>query len=109
MYFVESTDSTTITAIGVFLTSNLKTANKCAELIASGLVVISPIFYGHNLLNYREMPGDWKFWQNFCETFLVKSDELWVYKIEGWDLSTGLLSEIELAKQLNIPIRYIEL
>lgn len=87
----------------------LKTANKCAELIASGLVVISPIFYGHNLLNYKEMPGDWKFWQNFCETFLVKSDELWVYKIEGWDLSTGLLSEIELAKKLNIPIRYIEL
>jgi len=85
------------------------TANKCAELISEGNVVISPIFYGHNLLKFRDMPGDWEFWKNFCESFLYKSDELWVYKIEGWDQSTGLQSEIDLAKKLNIPIRYIDL
>ena len=86
----------------------LKTATKCAELISQGLVVISPIFYGHNLLNYKEMPSDWEFWKNFCESFLIKSDELWVYMIDGWDQSTGVKGEIELALKLNIPIRYIE-
>lgn len=30
----------------------LKTASKVAELTSQGLVVMSPIFYGHNLLNY---------------------------------------------------------
>lgn len=86
----------------------LKTANKVAELTAQGMVVMSPIFYGHNLLNYKEMPGDWQFWKNFCESFLYKCDELWVYMIDGWDKSTGVLAEIELAKELNLPIKYIE-
>lgn len=85
-----------------------QTANKCAELISEGNVVISPIFYGHNLLKYREMPSDWEFWKNFCESFLYKSDELWVYMIDGWEQSTGIKGEIELAQKINIPIRYIE-
>lgn len=87
----------------------IQTANKCAELISEGNVVISPIFYGHNLLKLRDMPGDWEFWKNFCESFLYKSDELWVYMIDGWDQSTGVKCEIDLAKNLNIPIRYIEI
>lgn len=86
----------------------LKIANKVAELVSEGMVVFSPIFYGHNLLNYREMPGDWAFWKNFCESFVYKCDEIWVYKIEGWDKSIGLNAEVELAKSLNIPIKYIE-
>ena len=31
-----------------------------------------------------------------------------VFKLEGWDKSTGILAEIYLANQLNIPITYIE-
>ena len=85
-----------------------KVAIKTAELTADGFVIISPIFYGHNLLSYKEMPSDWQFWKNFCETFLYKSDELWVYMIDGWGESTGVLAEIELAKKLNIPVKYIK-
>lgn len=85
-----------------------KTALKIADLVSKGHVIISPIFYGHNLLNYKEMPSDWEFWKNFCESFLVKCDELWVYMIPGWDESTGLKAEIELAISLNIPVIYIE-
>ena len=85
-----------------------KTCEKVAELTSQGLVVMSPIVYGHTLLNYKEMPSDWKFWKNFCETFLYKSDEMYVYKIEGWDKSEGLLAEIEIAKSLNMKITYIE-
>ena len=29
--------------------------------------------------------------------------------IDGWDKSTGVLAEIELAKELNLPIKYLEL
>ena len=86
----------------------LKVANKAAELMADGYVVMSPIFYGHNLLKYRDMPSDWQFWKNFCETFLCKCDELWVYRIDGWDKSTGVDGEVELAKKLNITIKYID-
>jgi hypothetical protein len=85
-----------------------KTCNKVAELFAQGHIVMSPIVYGHTLLQYKEMPGDWQFWKNFCESFLYKSDEMFVYKIEGWNKSTGLLAELELAKSLNIKITYLE-
>ncbi len=41
----------------------------------------SPIVYGHTLLKHHEMPGDWGFWKNFCEAFLLKADEMLVYKL----------------------------
>lgn len=108
------------------------TCKKVAELVANGIVVMSPIVYGHTLLNYKEMPGDWEFWKNFCEKFLYKCDEMFVYKLvgqrralrptrrltksndivkrapDGWDKSTGVLAEIELAKSVNMKITYIE-
>lgn len=84
------------------------TCKKVAELVANGMVVMSPIVYGHTLLNYKEIPGDWEFWKNFCETFLYKCDEMFVYKLDGWDKSTGVLTEIELAKSVNMKITYIE-
>ena len=81
---------------------------RVANLVAKGYVVFSPIIYGHTLIDYHEMPGDWEFWKNFCQSFLVKCDEMIVFKLEGWDKSTGILAEIDLANQLNIPITYIE-
>jgi hypothetical protein len=79
-----------------------------ANMVSEGKVVLSPISYGHNLLNFKEMPSDWNFWYNFCVTFLLKSDELVVCKMPGWESSRGVLEEIEIAKQNNIKISFIE-
>ena len=84
-----------------------KTSEMVAKLVSEGNVVISPIVYGHNLLQYHEMPSDWEFWKNFCQTFLRKSDEMIVYMIEGWDQSTGVLSEIDLATELGIKVTFL--
>lgn len=84
------------------------TANKVAELTANGEIVLSPIVYGHTLLQFKEMPGDWEFWKNFCQSFLIKSDEMLIFKLPGWDKSEGIISEIELAESLGIKISYIE-
>ncbi len=54
------------------------------------------------------MPSDWVFWKNFCLSFLECSEEMIVYKLEGWDKSTGVLDEIEIAKSMNIPIIYLD-
>lgn len=70
-------------------------------------MVISPIVYGHNLLQFHDMPSDWNFWKNFCQTFLLKSDEMIVYMLPDWDKSTGVLAEIELAKELEIKVTYL--
>lgn len=79
-----------------------------ADMIAEGNVVISPIAYGHPLLNFTEMPSDWKFWSDFCLSMLAKCDEIRVCKMPGWDKSRGVAEEIEYAKEHNIPISYFE-
>jgi len=84
-----------------------KTSEMVAKLVSEGNVVISPIVYGHNLLQFHDMPSDWNFWKNFCQTFLLKSDEMIVYMLPDWDKSTGVLAEIELAKELEIKVTYL--
>ncbi len=84
------------------------TSEMVAKLVSEGNVVMSPILYGHQLLKFHDMPSDWEFWKNFCQSFLVKCEELMVFKVDGWDKSTGVLAEIELAKELNIKITYVE-
>lgn len=83
-------------------------SRKAAELVSAGHVVFSPITYGHTLLAYKHMPGDYEFWMNFCESFLRKCDEVLVYKMEGWEISKGCTAEIALATSLGLPVNYVE-
>ena len=78
-----------------------------AECTAKGYIVLSPIAYGHNLAKHAEMRTDWEFWRNFCFTFLSKCHELWVFKIPGWNKSSGVAEEIEFAIERGIPVKYI--
>jgi len=84
-----------------------KVLNLTAKLIKDGIVAISPIVYGHNIIEHTPMDSSWEFWKNFCVTFLRYCDEVYVYCIPGWDVSRGVQEEIRIAKELNIPIRYI--
>jgi hypothetical protein len=79
-----------------------------AVLTAEGHVVFSPISYGHNLIKFKDMPGDWAFWFNFCVTFLLKCDKLIVCKMPGWEHSVGVQEEIEIASKHCIPIEFID-
>ena len=79
-----------------------------AELNSQGIIAFSPIVYGHTLLDFKEMPTDWKFWQTFCLSFLQHSDELHVYKMDGWEMSSGIAEEIKFAEQNNIPVKFFE-
>jgi hypothetical protein len=86
----------------------VKVSMLAAKLASEGHVVLSPITYGHTLVDFHEMPTDWPFWENFCITILSKCDKLLVYKMEGWDKSKGVAAEIEYAMENNIPVEYIE-
>lgn len=80
-----------------------------ADLVSIGYIAISPITYGHVLLDYAEMPSDYFFWQHFCIGLLAKCDCLLVVQMPGWELSVGMADEIKYAKENNIPITYITL
>jgi hypothetical protein len=85
-----------------------KVSRIAAHLVSQGNVVVSPITYGHTLLEFKEMPGDWQFWSNFCSVILYKCDKLIVYKMEGWDKSKGVEEEISIARDHGIPVEYLE-
>ena len=84
------------------------TSKIVAKIVSTGVVAISPVIYGHTLSQYEEMPLDWEFWKNYCESFLIKSDKVLVLMIDGWLESTGVKAEIEFANKNGIPVEYIE-
>lgn len=83
-------------------------SNIAADMVSNGHVVFSPISYGHNLLEFKNMPSNWEFWFNFCVTFLLKCDKLVVCKMPGWENSIGVTEEIEIARNCGIEVEYIE-
>lgn len=80
----------------------------CAKLVASGVMAISPVTYGHTLLEHYTMPGDWDFWMNFCISLLSKCDKLMVVKMPGWETSRGVTAEIKFAQENGIEVEFIE-
>ena len=79
-----------------------------ADMVAEGQMAISPIAYGHTLLGYREMPGDWTFWESFCISLLAKCERIVVLQMDGWQESRGVQAEIRYAEAHGIPVDYIE-
>lgn len=46
-------------------------------------------------------------WRKIDFYTISKCDEVWVVKMEGWDRSIGVIAEIEYAKSLKIPVKFI--
>ena len=78
----------------------------CARLVAEGHIAFSPITYGHTLIGFRDMPGDWAFWNKFCISFLSKCEVIVVLMIPGWGGSQGIREEIRYAEQNGINVIY---
>jgi hypothetical protein len=77
-----------------------------ADLISLGYSPISPITYGHTLLQFKDLKNDWEFWEEFCKVLLRKCDLLLVCMMDGWEDSLGVQEEIKFARELGIPIEY---
>lgn len=80
-----------------------------ARLMTDGYCVFSPIVHSHPLAKTFEMPTNFKFWQDWCMSFLRGwANSLCVVKMAGWDESTGVKAEIAEAKMKGVPIKYID-
>lgn len=75
------------------------------ELMLQGYLVYSPLTMGHVLGKSVEMSGDWDFWQKSCLSYLEEwATDLYVLRLQGWDLSVGVTAEIEAAHMLALPV-----
>ena len=86
----------------------LQVTEYTAKQVALGNIVFSPISYGHILSEFEDLPTDFKFWENFCFSFLSKCDEMHVLKLDGWELSNGIDMEEQYCYVNNIPTKYID-
>lgn len=73
-----------------------------------GHIVFSPISHTHPIACECELPKHWEYWKKFDECFIGWCDELWVHISIGWERSKGVAAEIDIAKQLQKPVKYIK-
>jgi len=87
-----------------------KVSIKAGELYKQGYNVFSPITHSHIIV--QETTGISHSWDDFWEKIdfsYIKdwADELWVYRLPGWEYSRGVSAEIRFAEELGKPISYI--
>ena len=83
--------------------------NKLAgALINEGFYIFSPISHSHPIAKEVDLPGDWKFWEGYDRAIIAFCKGLYVFKLPGWEKSIGVAAEIKIAKEMGIPIEYIE-
>ncbi len=82
--------------------------NAAAYLFKQGYFVFSPISSSHPMKEIGGLEGDWKYWAGF-DTFMINlCDEMIIVELNGWRESVGVNAEIEIAKKLGKPIRYMD-
>ncbi len=79
-----------------------------ANLCKNGSVVFSPILMCHEACVTHDLPSDALYWQHMNTQFLRRCDKVFVLCIPGWAKSKGVRQEISLARQLNLPVVYID-
>jgi len=81
---------------------------KAGELMNQGYFIYSPIAHSHSIAVQCELPKDWSFWQQYDIEYIKWVDEVWVLMLPGWEKSTGIKNEIETAKNMGKPIKFID-
>ncbi len=78
-----------------------------AELMNQGNLVFSPISHTHPIAGAGDLPKDWSFWHEYDTTFIEWADEVHVLMQDGWEESIGVTAEIEIAKEMGKPVKFI--
>jgi hypothetical protein len=73
-----------------------------------GIHLFCPIAHTHPIALVGDLPKGWEYWQVYDRIMLSSCSELWIVQMKGWEESIGIKGEIEIAKELGIPIKYIK-
>jgi hypothetical protein len=79
-----------------------------AQLLRDGHMIYCPIAATHDLALKHDFSYLQDTWISLNEAMLRPALEMWVCMMDGWEESKGLKWEINRAKELRKPIRYLE-
>ena len=72
------------------------------RLMREGVHVFSPIAHTHPIALAGDLPKGWDFWAEFDRQMVQACEELWILRLPGWEMSTGVQAEIKLAKDFHM-------
>jgi hypothetical protein len=78
-----------------------------AQLLQDGHMIYCPIAATHDLAVKYEFGYLQVAWDNLNRAMLEPASELWICMMDGWEESKGVKREIDIAKENEIPIRYL--
>jgi len=82
---------------------------KAAQWFAAGRLAFSPLTHSHPIARLLgPAAGDWKTWAAFDTAMVRACPRFAVYRLPGFDTSTGVAAEIKLAKGLGRTIDYVD-
>lgn len=79
-----------------------------ARLMEKGFRIFSPISHTHPIAEAGDLPLDWAFWQQYDRAMLAACAAMIVYRQPGWEDSIGVAAETTLARELGLPIMYVD-
>jgi Domain of unknown function (DUF1937) len=79
-----------------------------AKLMSKGHLIFCPIAHTHPLVIHGQLATGWEFWDKYDRAILSKCSEFWVVCLAGWQTSVGVQAEMAIAKELNLPIRFVD-
>lgn len=88
------------------------TRKRVYEFLVAGHRVYSPISHCYELSLDYDLPQEYDWWKQQDRHFIERSDEVWVLACSdvygSFTESVGINDEVEYAKSLGIPIKFIE-
>jgi len=79
-----------------------------AKLLNEGYNVFSPILNSHEPSVQHSLPCTWDFWAKIDKEYIAVCGEVIVLMMDEWEQSVGLAAEVEYAKAIGLPIKYVE-
>jgi len=79
-----------------------------AKLMRDGVHIYSPISHTHPIAMAGDLPKGWDFWEKYDRVVLAACVKVIVLRQKGWDQSTGVAAEIAIAKEMGLPVEFID-
>ena len=76
-------------------------------LIRAGVNTVSPLYKHFAIEDSPDIGTDWEYWSGYSAELMKRCDAVVIIKLPGWEGSTGVSDEIDLAVALKIPVYVI--
>ena len=85
-----------------------KVCRIAGKLMRDGEHIYCPIAHSHSIQQLFDLPHDHEFWMRIDEEHLKRCDKLVVAMMDGWEESVGVAWEIKRARELGLPVEFME-